>query len=379
MRKSILSFFLLFVVSFVFAQQLTQETSLPRTGDKLYKVQLSYTTSGASGREVFWDFSQPKEIGSSNYQVGYSGKIDSVLCLTELRTQYRYQLSSDSLLFIGYENAALRITNTIPEVSLRYPFSYGDSIKSYFYGEGSYSHIITLSSYGLATTVADGLGSLKLPDMDTLHQVIRVRHDRYIGHTFHTEKPTNIHHSACSPDTIQAWLDRSPVTWHVTHCQWYATGYRYPIFETFENSIYQSGTLNKHFNTAFYYPPSEQKYLKNDPANYALREQLAIASEKKSDQSDQKAKKQTFPGSGPHTGLLQYMLSPDKQLTLTYQASEPVELELILTTVSGIVLYRQASGTLSTKQIDLSRCVDNEFILCVIINGRQESVKIIDR
>ena len=144
------NYILLFLLSFVFirvsAQELSQETSLPRAGDILDKTQLDYTTSGASGEEVIWDF-RKQTVRDDNYKVSYSGKIDSILGLSESRTQYKYRLSGDSLLFVGYENANIRIENKLPAVTLCYPFVYGDSIGSYFYGEGSYSHSLGISSY----------------------------------------------------------------------------------------------------------------------------------------------------------------------------------------------------------------------------------------
>ena len=107
------NYILLFLLSFVFirvsAQELSQEISLPRAGDILDKTQLDYTTSGASGGEVIWDF-RKQTVRDDNYKVSYSGKIDSILCLSESRTQYKYRLSGDSLLFVGYENANIRIS-----------------------------------------------------------------------------------------------------------------------------------------------------------------------------------------------------------------------------------------------------------------------------
>ena len=57
-------------------------------------------------------------------------------------------------------------------------------------------------------------------------------------------------------------------------------GYRYPVFETFENSIYKFGSLYKHFNTAFYYPLTEQCYLADDPENRIIRDRLAMLDER---------------------------------------------------------------------------------------------------
>ena len=89
------NYILLFLLSFVFmrvsTQELSQEISLPRAGDILDKTQLDYTTSGASGEEVIWDF-RKQTVRDDNYKVSYSGKIDSILCLSESRTQYKYRL-----------------------------------------------------------------------------------------------------------------------------------------------------------------------------------------------------------------------------------------------------------------------------------------------
>ena len=224
------NYILLFLLSFVFirvsAQELSQEISLPRAGDILDKTQLDYTTSGASGGEVIWDF-RKQTVRDDNYKVSYSGKIDSILCLSESRTQYKYRLSGDSLLFVGYENANIRIENKLPAVTLCYPFVYGDSIGSYFYGEGSYSHSLGISSYGFTSTVADGLGSLLLPGVDTLRQVLRIRHNQYIGQVYHADSKFMNDSISCLPDSVRQWLKHDPARWHVVHCQWYVPGYRY--------------------------------------------------------------------------------------------------------------------------------------------------------
>ena len=66
------NYILLFLLSFVFirvsAQELSQEISLPRAGDILDKTQLDYTTSGASGGEVIWDF-RKQTVRDDNYKV----------------------------------------------------------------------------------------------------------------------------------------------------------------------------------------------------------------------------------------------------------------------------------------------------------------------
>lgn len=79
--------------------------------------------------------------------------------------------------------------------------------------------------------------------------------------------------------------------------------------------------------------------------------------------------------------LIDYTLSSEKQLLLRYQVNQPVQLELILATVSGIVLYHQpvhaVTNGVYTKRINLSGYGEDEFILSTVTNGKQESQKII--
>ena len=60
------------------------------------------------------------------------------------------------------------------------------------------------------------------------------------------------------------------------------------------------------------------------------------------------------------------MLTSEKQLTLHYQVDEPVQLEVIITTISGIVLYHQPVHTVSngiyTEQVNLAGQGENEFV-----------------
>lgn len=379
MRMCAFQFLLHLMIMPLSAQQLSKDSFLPRGGDKLYKVQMDYTTSGLNGVGVIWDFSKLK-VSNGSYRVNYIGKIDSVLCVSESRTQFKYRLSTDSLIFVGYENANIRIENTLPALVLRYPFAYGDSIGSYFYGEGSYSHSLDIASYGFTSIVADGLGSLLLPDGDTLRQVLRVRQSQYINQIYYADGQCTKKYSDCVSvlsDSIRIWLQRTPATWHVVHCQWYAPGYRYPVFETFENSLYKSGSLYKHFNTAFYYPPTEQLYLENDPENQAIRDRIAMAHKNIHGEETE-----DFSSSWSNKNLMiNYTLTSDKQLSLCCQVNQSMQLELILATVSGIVLYHQPAHAVQNgiyeKQINLSGYGDNEFILSIVTNGKQKSQKII--
>ena len=55
--------------------------------------------------------------------------------------------------------------------------------------------------------------------------------------------------------------------------RWYASGYRYPIFETIKSTTYKVETPYEHFTTSFAYMTSEQYYdLPHDAENQRQRE-----------------------------------------------------------------------------------------------------------
>lgn len=115
------------------------------------------------------------------------------------------------------------------------------------------------------------------------------------------------------------------------------------------------------------------------PENRIIRDRLAMLDERA---FKQESNDFSFTSGGQYGNvLLNYMLTSEKQLTLHYQVDEPVQLEVIITTISGIVLYHQPVHTVSngiyTEQVSLAGQGENEFVLCTIVNGQQESQKII--
>ena len=57
---------------------------------------------------------------------------------------------------------------------MHYPLTYSDSICSFYYGEGKYSHTLNLAVYGETVRKADAEGILFLPDGEVLSDVLRV-------------------------------------------------------------------------------------------------------------------------------------------------------------------------------------------------------------
>lgn len=160
---------LLFIFPFSLFSQHCLESGLNmyRADDLLLKQQVEYKDPGRMGEGVLWDFSKLSVV-SKDYEVSYflslrnpqlmddglvdPETIDETDCFLtgmEHRTRYNYTQEGDSLLLWGFENATTLMRNSQPEVLFRFPVSYGDSIKSYYYGHGKYGNRLELDAMAL--------------------------------------------------------------------------------------------------------------------------------------------------------------------------------------------------------------------------------------
>jgi hypothetical protein len=263
----------LFVAELFSQQALQNHLNMFRSGDVIFKQQVSYKDPGRSGENVLWDFSS-QDIEKESYRLSYSsGKNDSITVGTEHRTMYYYSLSNDSLLLWGYENPTTLMTNNQPELLLKFPVNYGDQTQSYFSGNGKYCDRLQLSAMGTVRTFADAYGMMVLPNKDTLRHVIRVKTVKRIAEETkpfsHGKGEVN---PAISADSINYRLSNDSTVLGLITYRWYARGYRYPVFETVKSVVNHRGSERKYFNTAFFFPPEAHEYLYDDEANSALLE-----------------------------------------------------------------------------------------------------------
>ncbi len=245
MRKKLFLFTLLLVPN-LFAQQpkLTTDRNSYRAADQIVKQQVEFKDPGSSGRNLTWDFRMVQPINEEytlNYFIPDSTRMDT-LCGLEHNTRYYYMQKRDSLWAVGFENSTTLMEYLKPELKLRFPFSYGDTLFSQFEGKGQYSHRLDLQVKGYTRVQVDAEGELLLPDFETVKKALRVRTLRYYTET--------------GKDSIEMTLD--------TYA-WYAEGIRYPVFESVKTNLikkarkqYEQGKDTTVFTTSFYYPPELQ-------------------------------------------------------------------------------------------------------------------------
>ncbi len=230
------------------SQRLTSVRNAYRGDDKIVKQQVVFHDPGSSGRGLFWDFSMLQPINeeySLKYFISDSTHMTR-LCGMEHNTRYYYRQQQDSLWAVGFENSTTMMEYTVPELRLKFPYAYGDTLFSFFTGTGEYCHRIPLKVKGYTRTIADAEGDLLLPQRETVKKALRI-------HTLRQYTETG-------KDSIEMTLDTY---------SWYATGIRYPVFESVKTTV--SKILKKQseyeaasrkdttvFTTSFYYPPELQ-------------------------------------------------------------------------------------------------------------------------
>ena len=249
---------LFFVVTIWAAQaqntrKLTSDLNTYRAGDQLVKQQVAYKDPGSSGRNLTWDFQalQPVDYEYGlNYFIPDSADM-TLLCGREHRTRYYYRQQNDSLWATGYENATTYMKYTVPELRMRFPYTYGDTLSGNFEGSGQYGRRLALAVKGYTRTHADAEGELLLPGNETVRKALRVRTLRHYTQTLPSAQEEG-------PGV------RSEMT--LDTYSWYAAGIRYPVFESIKTTIQRTGSENDTtiFNTSFYYPP-EKQILEIDP------------------------------------------------------------------------------------------------------------------
>lgn len=258
MNKYNLILFALLIITNLHGQSshcLTKGRNAYRAADKLTKQQVEYKDPGIIGKGLVWDFTMVQPI-NEDYQLKYfipdSTQMNG-LCGQEHNTRYYYLQRNDSLWATGFENATTYMHYTIPELKLRFPFVYGDTLYSPFEGNGQYCHRIQLAVKGYTRVIADAEGDLILPNNERVKKALRVR--------------TLRHYTETGKDSVEMTLDTY---------SWYAAGVRYPVFESVKTTLSRKGDRKDDmgesmkdstvFNTSFYYPPELQiSQVQTDP------------------------------------------------------------------------------------------------------------------
>ncbi|MBO5186681.1 MAG: T9SS type A sorting domain-containing protein [Prevotella sp.] len=277
--------YLILLVLFLSASTCCAQTELQyarnkfRANDKLIKHQIAYKGLGRNGKHVLWDCGEIETI-NKNYELNFEtieACGDSCIVGTEHSTMYYYHTTDTAIALTGFENNTTKVSYDKPEKIITFPMVYGDSVSGYFHGTGSYCDKVALRNFGCYKTKADAFGVLISPDGDTIRNVLRIHTEQNIYEEhLHIDSMGSMSQSPYTDMQIKEHMDTTHAVMRNDIYKWYAPGYRYPILETLKTFTYENGIENS-LTTAFYYPPSEQRYLEYDNENRKIQEQLLLS------------------------------------------------------------------------------------------------------
>lgn len=222
------------------AQVLTAEHHRPNRTDSMSVYKLPFVQVSDTGRHCVWDFSNISTANAGMVNVDFYGLSTADTTLFGLHREHTnsyYRYAMDTLWMTGYENARARVHFSPSLPFLRFPFAYGDSLRSDFTGEGQYCHLLPLHVQGSTLTHADASGRLLLPDM-TIDSTLRIHSRMY----------------------YQVNADSSHIC--IERYLWFSPRYHYPLWETrLVQSVKDTATT---MYAASYYAPQEPEWTDED-------------------------------------------------------------------------------------------------------------------
>lgn len=330
---------------------LTKATNLMRNADTVNYQSMEYSYQRDNGKDAVWDFS---DIDGLDEEYPLSFVIDTLgnYMMEDDNGLSTYSLFSDLLKRTREENRLQRIVYHQPKLAMKYPLQYGDSLSLPFSGAGTYcgDHHIRVS--GQVNIQADGLGTLILPRLDTLHNALRV----------YTLTSTSI---AMDMDSIS--LDTARIRQEIAErYDWYVRGYRYPLYGTVLRTSYSGLTPVAKRQCAYSLQPDGLLYASADVANDSILHNDSISRDKQA-----RAEK----------NIIHYTVDVyGSTVSLNYTLDEDASVTSLVSSVMGII-YRQnrrnsKAGEGGTIQFDCSGLRRGQYILYINVNGKVYNEKV---
>ena len=346
----LLLFLFLFGAQSLFSQKhavLHKYRNMPYAGDSIIKQQMEYVNPGAAGKQVTWNFSSTSPVNDA-YDLYYKADPKDSIQVEgiEHNTIYRYRMQRDSLLHTGYENVTTYMQYTQPELQMKYPFRYGDTIRSHFKGVGEYCHRIPLKVEGNTLVTADAVGTLHTPLGEELNNVLRIKRVR---------------------DYTETGVDS--VRMQVEIYSWYVWGNRYPVFETVKTTTQKAGNEEvEHRVASFFFPTADQEAILTDTTRWE-QEEASLAQ-----------------GLTVDDILTSCKLMPnpvETVLYIDYELSHDAAISFSLHNVAGIVevsttsIHRKAGHY--TEQLQVSNLIHGVYPLYVTVNGMVKTLHVLKK
>lgn len=333
----------------IYAQEITKEYNKPIVDDILKGYTIDRLEVRGTKENCIWDLSN-SNIDDNPIKETILLKNDTSSIMSTLTGNtliYTNGIDRDTLERVGYENNLQKVAYEKPEITLVYPFHYGDSISGYFYGKGVFCDRLRLRTFGTYTLKADKKGTIILPNGNQLKNSLLTHTKRY----FSIEKYPMSHvvpsYDDFTQDSVAFYMDTEDSK---LICQEeysiYSKGYRYPIIKKYVT--YFAKQENKSLKTkVIFYNPEEQNMLALDERNKLLR------------QAEEQGNNQDETRSLTDNPLIEYRITQNKEnqtLQLTYNLKEHCDATIIIADANGMchkqTTIKQSAEKNQTLDID---------------------------
>lgn len=337
-KSLFIAFFLMFSLS-CYSQIRVEKQANQWLTNNLERINVDYFSQGGSGNQI-WDFSELNIGDGSTEKLSYRLRSDSAFIINTVNVR-SFILKKDTLYQVETESPLHIIHYIFPVCRLIYPYAYGDSTTIPFYGKGIYCNDHIYREGGQTTLLADAYGKIILPNRDTLQNVIRL-------YTLRS-------YFICM-DIDSIALDTARLHQVIEeHYEWYARGYRYPVFETFTSTTYAGMKMIGTKQQAYCCLPDFQNQL-FDPVNKAIHKNDSIEQIKKQD-------------------IFHYQTNVQGMLVhVDYNLDEKAEITMLISNTMGIVYRRLHRSQIArqgySESIDCNGLRRGQYILYINVNGR---------
>ena len=373
LKKVLFLFISMLVCTTICGQQITLRLNNYRSHDPLTKQRVTADIEALlSSRKAVWSLEEA-ELSEESYNTEYTTETDTLMAVERGNRTY-YSQDRGAISVIGSENFMELMSYDMPETWLQFPMQVGDSVAGYFNASGSYCERFFMRRYGTYKTKADALGMLVLPQGDTLHNVIRLHTERYVGTIAIPIDTMKYRIPAFTVDSIVIHLAPDTAKVREDEYRWYAEGYRYPILEA-KILSYCDSMLTEEM---YFCGPEVQRALAYDEENEAIRVRLA---EEEQARLWGSVSEETANSRGSDSGF-RYDISQDDgngQVAINYTADHDVRMTALVANTLGYV-YKRAEQDCPAGSghipFDCNGLPRGQYIIYINVDGDKYAEKI---
>ena len=350
MKKVLFMSFVAFCFQLSAQNRLTIHTNLMRDSDTVSMQQMEYSQSGDDGENIVWDFSNI-DTKDCKHPVIFCSDSTNRISKIEDNSILTYQLFNDTIKQIRAEDRLNKSYYDCPKLTMKYPFQYGDSVSGKFSCHGRYCGNHFFGEKGMTVIHADGYGKLILSDKETLNNVLRV---------------CTVTSRSIAMDMDSTALDTAKLKQEIVEqYDWYARGYRYPLYETVQRTSYSNLTPVASARFAYRILPDSMS-ISADIVNDSIRQTDSVS----------EASKKAY-----EEDVIHYAVSRNgNTLSVDYTLDKDATIVSLISDSMGIIHRKtQRSGKAGEQDsisFDCSGLRRGQYVLYINVNGKVYNEKV---